>query len=72
MGEFQNSSICWDFCITETSVVTKFTNKSIVMRVQKLTCLIQVKNEDRRETKSHAAGWLCVCSLNTHTESECD
>lgn len=60
VGEFQKSSLWWDFCITETSVVTRFTIKSTLIRMQKLTFLIWVKNEDRRQTRSHNDGWLCV------------
>lgn len=70
MGEFQNGSLWWDFCVTETSVVTRFTIKSTLIRVLKLTFLFWVKNEGRRQTKFMMMAGCVWCSLNTNTESE--
>lgn len=71
VGAFQNSCLRWDFCVTETSVVSRYRIKSIFILVQKLTLLIWMR-------KMRIGGKLKVilmagfvwCSLNTNSESE--
>lgn len=69
LGEFQNSS-WWDFYITETSMLTRFTIKSTLIHVRKLTFFIWVKMRIEGKLEVVLMAGCVWCSLNANTEIE--